>query len=269
MDCRVLGQLTVRSGATVGCLTAPKPRKVLALLLVRANLVVPIETLSRELWRDEPPASAQTTLQTYVLQVRRMLAQTLGISSDRGGPRHPGHRRRRLPAPRPAGRARPARVRAAGRRRPGARSPSGDDALGSAPAGQGAEAVAGRRAGRRAARPGADRGGQPAGGEPAGHVPAALRRRAAARPAPRGALRAEQPGRPAPAARGSPGAVHGRPLPRRAAHRRAQRLPPAAHDPARGRRAGAVAAHPPPSARDPHRRSGAGNFAFSAMQQLA
>lgn len=82
MDCRVLGQMMVRSGATIGSLTAPKPRKVLALLLVRANLVVPIETLSRELWRDEPPASAQTTLQTYVLQVRRMLAQTLGITSD-------------------------------------------------------------------------------------------------------------------------------------------------------------------------------------------
>jgi DNA-binding SARP family transcriptional activator len=82
MDCRVLGQMTVRSGVHIGCLTAPKPRKVLALLLVRANLVVPIETLSRELWRDEPPASAQTTLQTYVLQVRRMLAQTLGMSSE-------------------------------------------------------------------------------------------------------------------------------------------------------------------------------------------
>jgi DNA-binding SARP family transcriptional activator len=74
--------MTVRSGATIGNLTAPKPRKVLALLLVRANLVVPIETLGRELWRDEPPASAHTTLQTYVLQVRRMLATTLGITSE-------------------------------------------------------------------------------------------------------------------------------------------------------------------------------------------
>jgi SARP family transcriptional regulator, regulator of embCAB operon len=82
MDCRVLGQMTVRSGGTLASLTAPKPRKVLALLMVRANLVVPIETLGRELWRDEPPASAQTTLQTYVLQVRRMLAQTLGITSE-------------------------------------------------------------------------------------------------------------------------------------------------------------------------------------------
>jgi DNA-binding SARP family transcriptional activator len=82
MDCRVLGQLAVRCGDSAASLTAPKPRKVLALLLVRANLVVPIETLGRELWRDEPPASAQTTLQTYVLQVRRTLASTLGLSSE-------------------------------------------------------------------------------------------------------------------------------------------------------------------------------------------
>jgi DNA-binding SARP family transcriptional activator len=79
MDCRVLGQLAVRSAARTGRLTAPKPRKVLALLLVRANLVVPVETLGRELWGDEPPPSAQTTLQTYVLQLRRMLAGTLGV----------------------------------------------------------------------------------------------------------------------------------------------------------------------------------------------
>ena len=82
MDCRVLGQLAVRSGTRAGRLTAPKPRKVLALLLVRANRVVSVDTLSRELWNDEPPASAQTTLQTYVLQVRRMLAQTLGAGSE-------------------------------------------------------------------------------------------------------------------------------------------------------------------------------------------
>jgi DNA-binding SARP family transcriptional activator len=82
MDYRVLGQLAVRSGTVIGSLTAPKPRKVLALLLVRANLVVPIETLTRELWSDEPPASSHTTLQTYVLQVRRMLAHTLGTGSE-------------------------------------------------------------------------------------------------------------------------------------------------------------------------------------------
>lgn len=79
MDLRILGQLVVRVGSVTGRLTAPKLRKVLALLLVRANLVVPVETFYSELWADEPPISAQTTLQTYVLQIRRMLARTLAV----------------------------------------------------------------------------------------------------------------------------------------------------------------------------------------------
>jgi DNA-binding SARP family transcriptional activator len=81
MRYRILGQLTVQSGGNTGGLTAPKPRKVLALLLVRANLVLPVDTLSTELWGDDPPPSAQTTVQTYIMQTRRMLAHTFGISS--------------------------------------------------------------------------------------------------------------------------------------------------------------------------------------------
>ena len=80
MDFRVLGRLEVCSGATTGTLTAPKPRQLLALLLLRSSLVVSVDTMSTELWDDEPPYSAQTTIQTYVLQVRRMLAGTLGVS---------------------------------------------------------------------------------------------------------------------------------------------------------------------------------------------
>jgi SARP family transcriptional regulator, regulator of embCAB operon len=85
----VLGPLLVQPGSATpsanlpinasGRLTAPKPRKVLALLLLRANLVVPVETLIAELWDDEPPASAQTTLQTYILGVRKMLGRTLAL----------------------------------------------------------------------------------------------------------------------------------------------------------------------------------------------
>jgi DNA-binding SARP family transcriptional activator len=77
MNYHVLGPLLVRSGpgATPQQLTAPKPRKVLALLLLHANLVVPVETLIAELWGCEPPASAQTTVQTYILKIRRMLSR--------------------------------------------------------------------------------------------------------------------------------------------------------------------------------------------------
>jgi DNA-binding SARP family transcriptional activator len=42
----------------------------LALLLVRANRVVPAETIIHELWGDHPPRSAATTSQTYIYQLR-------------------------------------------------------------------------------------------------------------------------------------------------------------------------------------------------------
>ncbi|HKT06234.1 MAG TPA: AfsR/SARP family transcriptional regulator [Rugosimonospora sp.] len=52
--------------------TAPKARQVLALLLLRANQVVPISALVEELWGEQPPQSAVTTVQTYVYQLRKM-----------------------------------------------------------------------------------------------------------------------------------------------------------------------------------------------------
>ena len=81
MDVRILGPLCLRHGTAHGRLTAAKPRKVLALLLVHADQVAPVGTLARELWRDRPPASASTTLQTYVLQVRRMLRDLLAVDA--------------------------------------------------------------------------------------------------------------------------------------------------------------------------------------------
>ncbi|HEY8338786.1 MAG TPA: AfsR/SARP family transcriptional regulator [Egibacteraceae bacterium] len=55
--------------------TRPKPRRVLALLLLNANRVVPRETLIEELWDGEPPQSAVTTVQTYIYQLRNLLGR--------------------------------------------------------------------------------------------------------------------------------------------------------------------------------------------------
>jgi DNA-binding SARP family transcriptional activator len=52
---------------------------VLALLLLQANQTVPVPDLIQELWGGEPPASALTTLQTYVLQLRKRLAGALAL----------------------------------------------------------------------------------------------------------------------------------------------------------------------------------------------
>ncbi|MFJ8546493.1 BTAD domain-containing putative transcriptional regulator [Streptomyces sp. NPDC093586] len=74
MDIDVLGALSVRENGVSVTPTAPKPRQVLALLALHADQVVPVATLIDELWGDRPPRSARTTLQTYVLQLRELIA---------------------------------------------------------------------------------------------------------------------------------------------------------------------------------------------------
>jgi DNA-binding SARP family transcriptional activator len=77
MDIHVLGALSVRIGGRAVMPTAAKPRKVLALLALHANEVVPICELQTELWGDRVPRSASTTLQTYVLHLRTLIGEAL------------------------------------------------------------------------------------------------------------------------------------------------------------------------------------------------
>jgi DNA-binding SARP family transcriptional activator len=60
--------------------TASKPRTMLALLLLNESSVVPTSALIREVWPDLPPRSAPTTIQTYILQLRKMLCAATGLS---------------------------------------------------------------------------------------------------------------------------------------------------------------------------------------------
>jgi DNA-binding SARP family transcriptional activator/tetratricopeptide (TPR) repeat protein len=71
MRYRVLGPVTLRPRTP----TAAKVRVLLATLLVRANEVVSSQALIDELWGDEPPRTAATTLQVYVSQLRNLLAE--------------------------------------------------------------------------------------------------------------------------------------------------------------------------------------------------
>lgn len=61
--------------------TAPKQRQLLALLLLNANEVVSTGTCIEELWEDAPPNSALSTLQSYILQLRRSLRRVPRIGS--------------------------------------------------------------------------------------------------------------------------------------------------------------------------------------------
>lgn len=80
MDIDVLGALDVRENGVSIAPTAPKPRQVLALLALHADQVVPVAGLIEELWAGNPPRSARTTLQTYVLQLRELI--TVALEKD-------------------------------------------------------------------------------------------------------------------------------------------------------------------------------------------
>ncbi|CAL9647615.1 Transcriptional regulatory protein MoaR1 (plasmid) [Streptomyces sp. enrichment culture] len=93
MDIEVLGTLAVREQGVSITPTAPKPRQVLALLALHADQVVPVSALIEELWAGTPPRSARTTLQTYVLQLRALIAaaldQAAARSAESGSDGHP------------------------------------------------------------------------------------------------------------------------------------------------------------------------------------
>ncbi|WP_432840348.1 AfsR/SARP family transcriptional regulator [Dactylosporangium sp. CA-092794] len=78
---KVLGSLEVLYEKGVCTPTAPKVRRVLAHLLMNANQIVHIDSLIDELWAESPPLSATTTTQTYIYQLRKLIAKK-GLAAD-------------------------------------------------------------------------------------------------------------------------------------------------------------------------------------------
>ncbi|MFF3505760.1 BTAD domain-containing putative transcriptional regulator [Streptomyces sp. NPDC003247] len=81
MEFSVLGPLRMHERGVSYTPTAPKQRQLLALLLLNANQVVSTDTCIEELWEDSPPNSALSTLQSYILQLRRSLRRVPRIGS--------------------------------------------------------------------------------------------------------------------------------------------------------------------------------------------
>ena len=73
LDFRVLGPLEVVGDQEVVPLGGPKQRAVLAILLLGANRVVPIERLVDDLYGDASPASALTQIHAHISQLRKLL----------------------------------------------------------------------------------------------------------------------------------------------------------------------------------------------------
>ena len=73
MEFRILGPLEIREGERVLPVGGPKPRALVALLLLDANRVVSGEWLVDGLWGGAPPPTAQSSLQNHVARLRRVL----------------------------------------------------------------------------------------------------------------------------------------------------------------------------------------------------
>lgn len=78
MQIEVLGPLSAEVNGVPVVPTASKPRQILALLALYPGRVMPVGILMEEIWGQAPPFSARTTLQTYILQLRRRLGTAMG-----------------------------------------------------------------------------------------------------------------------------------------------------------------------------------------------
>ncbi|MFF0276807.1 BTAD domain-containing putative transcriptional regulator [Streptomyces sp. NPDC004330] len=78
MRIRILGPLHAETAGAPVVPSAAKTRQIMALLALHPGHPVPVAVLKEELWGALPPSSAHSTLQTYVLRLRRSLAAALG-----------------------------------------------------------------------------------------------------------------------------------------------------------------------------------------------
>ena len=75
MEFRILGPLEVWDDGTEVSLGGPKPRALLAGLLLHPNEVVPTDRLIDELWGEDSPEDAAAALRVNVSRLRKALPQ--------------------------------------------------------------------------------------------------------------------------------------------------------------------------------------------------
>lgn len=73
MRFRILGPLGVWDGTVWTQVGAPQQRTLLAMLLLEAGQVVPIDRVIDEIWGAHPPQAAKGTVHGYVMRLRRLL----------------------------------------------------------------------------------------------------------------------------------------------------------------------------------------------------
>ena len=84
-EVRLLGPVqVVRAGREIR-LGGPRPRAVLALLVLEAGRVVPAARLAEELWQGVPPPGAAKTLRSYMSRLRALLDADATLEARGGG----------------------------------------------------------------------------------------------------------------------------------------------------------------------------------------
>jgi DNA-binding SARP family transcriptional activator len=84
LEFRLLGPLEVVSDEGPIDIAGQRQRALLALLVLRANQVVPSDTLVELLWGEEPPRTAPTSLQNAVSQLRKLLGPSVLLTRPPG-----------------------------------------------------------------------------------------------------------------------------------------------------------------------------------------
>ncbi|MFM9448325.1 BTAD domain-containing putative transcriptional regulator [Streptomyces acidiscabies] len=95
VEVKILGSLEFAVGGNSVVPSAPKLRQIIALLAIRSNAVVTVSDFADEMWGSTPPRSLSTTLQTYILQIRKILKKAEREAVERNQPvssivTHPG-----------------------------------------------------------------------------------------------------------------------------------------------------------------------------------
>jgi DNA-binding SARP family transcriptional activator len=85
-EINLLGPLEATIAGTSIAPTAPKQRQLLALFALNAGCVVTVPTIMEEIWEDNPTRCALSSLQTYILNLRRRLDRAL-TAVDRRSPK--------------------------------------------------------------------------------------------------------------------------------------------------------------------------------------
>jgi DNA-binding SARP family transcriptional activator len=81
LDIRVLGSLSARVNDTDIELGGTKQRRLLTMLLLRANRAVAASEIIDGLWPDNPPRTARKNLQVYVCELRKTLGDRIRTSA--------------------------------------------------------------------------------------------------------------------------------------------------------------------------------------------